>query len=81
MSDARTKHTGDGAGLDWAIQVTKLCLGALFTMRGIPQLYYGPEIGLVCARRTKRSSTGRPSLSGRTIWSMRFCLFPATTWP
>lgn len=46
MSHARSKHTGDGAGLDWAIRVTKLCLGALFTMRGIPQLYYGTEIGL-----------------------------------
>jgi glycosidase len=46
MSHARTKHTGDGAGLDWAIRVIKLCLGALFTMRGIPQLYYGTEIGL-----------------------------------
>ncbi len=46
MSHARSKHTGTGAGLDWAIRVTKLCLGALFTMRGIPQLYYGTEIGL-----------------------------------
>lgn len=46
MSHARTKHTGEGAGLDWAIRVMKLCLGALFTMRGIPQLYYGTEIGL-----------------------------------
>jgi len=46
MSHARTKHTGDGGGLDWAIRVTKLCLGALFTMRGIPQLYYGTEVGL-----------------------------------
>lgn len=46
MSHARSRHTGGGAGLDWAIQVTKLCLGALFTMRGIPQLYYGTEIGL-----------------------------------
>ncbi len=46
MSHARTKHTGDDAGLDWAIQVTKLCLGALFTMRGIPQIYYGTEVGL-----------------------------------
>ncbi len=46
MSHARTKHTGNGAGLDWAIRVTKLCLGALFTMRGIPQLYYGTEVGL-----------------------------------
>lgn len=46
MSHARTKHPGDGAGLDWAIKVTRLCLGALFTMRGIPQLYYGTEIGL-----------------------------------
>jgi alpha-amylase len=46
MSHARTKHTGDGNGLDWAIQVTKLCLGALFTMRGIPQIYYGTEVGL-----------------------------------
>ncbi len=45
MSHARTKHPGE-AGLDWAIRVTKLCLGALFTMRGIPQLYYGTEIGL-----------------------------------
>ena len=46
MSHARTKHSGDGAGLDWAIRVTKLCLGALFTMRGIPQIYYGTEVGL-----------------------------------
>ena len=46
MSHARTKHQGNGEGLDWAIRVTKLCLGALFTMRGIPQLYYGTEIGL-----------------------------------
>lgn len=46
MSHARTKHQGDGAALDWAIKVNKLCLGALFTMRGIPQLYYGTEIGL-----------------------------------
>jgi glycosidase len=46
MSHARTKHTGDGGGLDWAIRVTKLCLGALFTVRGIPQLYYGTEVGL-----------------------------------
>ncbi|MGB5636958.1 MAG: alpha-amylase family glycosyl hydrolase [Waterburya sp.] len=46
MSHARTKHRGNGAGLDFAIKVTKLCLGALFTVRGIPQLYYGTEIGL-----------------------------------
>jgi glycosidase len=46
MSHARTKHTGTGAGLDWAIRVTKLCLGALFTVRGIPQIYYGTEVGL-----------------------------------
>ncbi len=46
MSHARTKHPGDGSGLYWAIRVSKLCLGALFTMRGIPQLYYGTELGL-----------------------------------
>jgi alpha-amylase len=46
MSHARTRHPGDDIGLDWAIKVTKLCLGALFTMRGIPQIYYGTEIGL-----------------------------------
>jgi alpha-amylase len=46
ISHARTKHSGDGAGLEWAIRVTKLCLGALFTIRGIPQIYYGTEIGL-----------------------------------
>lgn len=46
MSHARTKHTGNDGGLQYAIRVTKLCLGALFTMRGIPQLYYGTEIGL-----------------------------------
>jgi len=46
MSHARTKHTGEDAGLDWAIRVTKLCLGALFTFRGIPQIYYGTEVGL-----------------------------------
>jgi len=46
MSHARTKHPGDGTGLEWAIRVTKLCLGALFTIRGIPQIYYGTELGL-----------------------------------
>lgn len=46
MSHARTKHPGDAAGLDWAIRVTKLCIGALFAIRGIPQIYYGTEIGL-----------------------------------
>ncbi len=46
MSHARTKHPGEGTGLDWAIRVVKLCLGALFTMRGIPQIYYGTEVGL-----------------------------------
>jgi alpha-amylase len=46
MSHARTKHAGDGSGLDWAIRVVKLCLGALFTMRGIPQIYYGTEVGM-----------------------------------
>jgi alpha-amylase len=46
MSHARTKHLGEGAGFDWAIKVTKLCLAALFTMRGIPQIYYGTEVGL-----------------------------------
>lgn len=46
MSHARTKHPGEGAGLDWALRVTKLCLGALFTIRGIPQIYYGTEVGL-----------------------------------
>jgi glycosidase len=46
MSHARSKHTGEGEGLDWAIRVTKLCLGALFAIRGIPQLYYGTELGL-----------------------------------
>jgi alpha-amylase len=46
MSHARSRHAGDGEGLDLAIKVTKLCLGALFTIRGIPQLYYGTEIGM-----------------------------------
>lgn len=46
MSHARAKHPGTGAGLNWAIRVTKLCLGALFAVRGIPQLYYGTELGL-----------------------------------
>jgi alpha-amylase len=46
MSHARTKHPGDGIGLEWAIRVTKLCLGLLFTVRGIPQIYYGTEVGL-----------------------------------
>ncbi|MBN2612238.1 MAG: hypothetical protein JXB00_11825, partial [Bacteroidales bacterium] len=46
MSHARTRHPGSGEGLEQAIRMVKLCLGALFTMRGIPQLYYGTEIGL-----------------------------------
>jgi len=46
MSHARTKHPGNTTGLQWAIRVVKLCLGALFTIRGIPQIFYGTEIGL-----------------------------------
>jgi alpha-amylase len=46
MSHARTKHSGEDEGLEWAVRVTKLCLGALFTIRGIPQIYYGTEVGL-----------------------------------
>lgn len=46
MSHARSKHSGEGAALQWAIKVNKLCLGALFTVRGIPQLYYGTELGM-----------------------------------
>ncbi len=46
MSHARSKHPGDAEGLNWAIRVTKLCLGALFTIRGIPQIYYGTEVAL-----------------------------------
>jgi glycosidase len=46
ISHARTKHPGDEEGLAWAIKVNRLCLAALFTFRGIPQLYYGTEIGL-----------------------------------
>lgn len=46
MSHARSKHTGENEGLEWAIKVNKLCLGALFTIRGIPQLYYGTELGM-----------------------------------
>lgn len=46
LSHARTRHPGDGDGLAWALRTTKLCLGALFTIRGIPQLYYGTELGM-----------------------------------
>lgn len=46
MSHARSRHPGDGEGLTMALRVVKLCLGALFTLRGIPQLYYGTELGL-----------------------------------
>lgn len=46
MSHARAKHPGSEQGLQWATRVLKLCLGALFTMRGIPQLYYGGELGM-----------------------------------
>lgn len=46
MSHARSKHTGTDEGLNWAVKVVKLCLGAIFTMRGIPQIYYGTEVGL-----------------------------------
>lgn len=46
MSHARSKHTGEGAGLEWAVRVNKLCLATLFTIRGIPQLYYGTELGM-----------------------------------
>ena len=62
MSHARSKHTGDGDGLDMAIRVTKLCLGALFTMRGIPQLYYGTEIGWKDGKRQMTGSAPRFSM-------------------
>ena len=45
MSEARLKYSGT-SNLPMAIKVIKLCLGALFTIRGIPLLYYGTEIGL-----------------------------------
>ena len=45
MSHARQKHPGEN-GKTMAYQVVELCLTGLFTMRGIPSLYYGTEVGL-----------------------------------
>jgi glycosidase len=45
ISHARSKHPGE-AGKPVAHRVTRLCLSALFTVRGIPSIYYGTELGL-----------------------------------
>ena len=66
MSHSRSKHTGEAEGLQWAIKVTKLCLGALFTMRGIPQLYYGTEVGL----EGWKSETGDADLRRDFPWQI-----------
>jgi len=44
-SIARGKHQGENnKGL--AFQIVELCYAFLFTVRGIPQIYYGSELGL-----------------------------------
>ncbi len=45
ISHARSKHQGEG-GKPFAYRVVSLCYAFLLTIRGIPQLYYGSEIGL-----------------------------------
>ena len=45
MSHARTKHVGTDAGLDWAIRVSKLCLGALLTSFH-PQMVFLPNLSV-----------------------------------
>lgn len=45
LSHARSKHQGEAAK-GFAFRVVSLCYGFLLTVRGIPQLYYGSEIGL-----------------------------------
>lgn len=45
MSLSREKHSGE-ENKALAFQITKLCLALQFTSRGIPQLYYGAELGL-----------------------------------
>ncbi len=45
MSLARDMHPGE-ENKPMAFQIIKLCLALQFTIRGIPQLYYGTEVGL-----------------------------------
>jgi len=45
MSHARQRHPNT-EGLPWAFKVMKLALALQFAVRGIPQLYYGIELGL-----------------------------------
>jgi len=45
MSHARAKHTGE-SGKAMAYRVVTMCYAFLLTVRGIPQLYYGSEVGL-----------------------------------
>jgi alpha-amylase len=45
MSHARARHTGD-AGKAMAYRTVTMCYAFLLTVRGIPQLYYGSEVGL-----------------------------------
>lgn len=43
MNEAIAKYSGDKAG---ALKVLKLAVTCLFTLRGIPQIYYGSEIAM-----------------------------------
>ncbi|HEY8735312.1 MAG TPA: alpha-amylase family glycosyl hydrolase [Puia sp.] len=45
MSEIRTRHTGD-ENKSFCFQVAVMMYAFLFTVRGIPQIYYGSETGL-----------------------------------
>jgi glycosidase len=45
VSEIRTKFTGDG-NKSFSFQVAAMMYAFLFTVRGIPQIYYGSETGL-----------------------------------
>jgi glycosidase len=45
MSEIRTRFTGDG-NKTFSFQVAAMMYAFLFTIRGIPQIYYGSETGL-----------------------------------
>jgi alpha-amylase len=46
ISIARQYHAGNNEGKTMAYKIVEMCYAFLLTARGIPQIYYGSEIGL-----------------------------------
>jgi Glycosidases len=46
MSCARQNYSGEGQGKNDSYKIVEMCYAFLMTVRGIPQIYYGSEVGL-----------------------------------